>query len=211
MLIKDKITPQIKNRFLEEIRIAKANGRERGFFLCKDEKGEIIPSRSCEGEQCTIIIEDPFVICPKGFKGDIRIEPYVSAIKREYQKKGIIVPSEKILKEMITQRLEHRHEEKGLRELPAVVPSYIDTLNSLLLKCYRNTDATTCVGSDLEEDKIECWTPKKEIKKGQCIRALYDQRRMMKEKEKLFPKKWIVPLFDKEIINLKGNNEHDKR
>lgn len=205
-MIKDIITPQVKNKLLEDIRISKVNGRERGFFLCKDEKGEIIPSRSCEEEQCTVAIESPFIICPGGLKGNVHIEPHIAMIKKEYQKKRMIIPPDNILKLKIEQNLRKKHEEKSLAELPIITPNYIDTLNSLLLKCFKNIDATTCIVSDLDEDKVECWTPKKEIKKGQCVRALYDQRRILRkerEKENIFPKKWIVPLFDKETIYLK--------
>jgi hypothetical protein len=206
-MMKEIITPKIKNRFLEEVRIAKANGRERGFFLCKDEKGNVIPARTCEEEQCDIAIEDPFSICPKGFKGDIHVKPYITATKKYYHKKGIIIPPEDKLKERVIQNLKKRHEEKGLPDLPVVSPSYTDTLNSVLLKCFKNIDSVTCIGSDIEENKLNCWTPIKEIRKGHCVRALYDQRKIFKEKNKkmiqMFPKKWIVPLFEKEVINLK--------
>ena len=37
MTIKDKITPELKNRFLQEILKTIENGKERGFFICKDE------------------------------------------------------------------------------------------------------------------------------------------------------------------------------
>lgn len=201
VMIKDKITPQIKNRLLEEIRISKANGRERGFFLCKDDK-EIIPSRTCEGDECSLVVEDPSIICPKGLIGNIHIEPYVSATKRDYQKKRIIIPSDDVLKLNIEKKLRKKHEEKDLGELSPVSPSYLNTLNILLLKCFKNIDTFTCVTSDLDENKMECWTPKKDIRKGQCVRSLYEQKKVLREKERLFPKKWITSLFTKEVIQL---------
>ena len=54
MTIKDKITPELKNRFLQEIRTTIENGKERGFLICKDEKDRLSATKSCEGKECGI-------------------------------------------------------------------------------------------------------------------------------------------------------------
>ncbi len=50
-MIKDKITPEIRERFKEEIKLTRERCKERGFLLCLDVKGGLYPSRSCEGTE----------------------------------------------------------------------------------------------------------------------------------------------------------------
>ena len=54
LLIRDKITPELKSRFLQEIRTTIEIGKERGFFICKDEKDSLSATKSCEGKECTV-------------------------------------------------------------------------------------------------------------------------------------------------------------
>lgn len=201
-MIKDKITPELKERFIQTIKKTIDIGKEQGFFICSGKQGELYPSKSCEGEECKIMLEDKTTICPQRIGGDFHTYPYLANAKKNYKESGKQIPIDDILKQDVIQSLTDAHKEKGVIGLSPIVPSYKDVLNVVVHKCFTTTDTTTCIGSDLEDNKIECWTPKDEIRKGQCVRALFELRRSAGQKKGLFPKKWIVPLFEKEKIVL---------
>lgn len=200
-MIKDKITPALKKRFRQAIKKTIDTGKEQGFFICSNRQGELYPSKSCEGDECKIILEDQSTICPQRIEGDFHTYPYLGDAKRKYKELGKQIPPEDTLKQEVRESLIKIHEEKGIIGLSPIIPSYKDALNAVVHKCFRDTDTTTCIGSDLEENKVECWTPK-DIRRGQCVRATFELRKVVEKKKEFFPKKWIIPLFDKEQIIL---------
>lgn len=203
-MIKDKITEALKERFRDTIKKTVDTGKEQGFFICANKEGKLYASKSCEGDECEVILGNPFQICPQRVQGDFHTYPYVANSRKEYKKKGINPPPDDILKEDVRRTLIDAHEEKGLKGLSPVIPSYNDVLNTIIHKCFKETDATTCIGSDLDDNTVECWTSK-DIRHGQCVRAVFELRRSVQEKKKLSPKKWVIPLFDVENINLRYN------
>ena len=201
-MIKDKITPLLKEKFRETIKKTINTGKDQGFFICSDKQGGLYPSKSCEGDECKIMLEGKSTICPQNIGGDFHTHHYLSSAKRKYKESGKQVPIDDMLKQEIIRSLIDTHKEKGIVGLSPIVPAYRDALNAILHKCMTTTETTTCVGSDLEENKIECWTPKDTVRKGQCVRAIFELRKSEGQKKDFFPKKWIVPLFDKEQIIL---------
>lgn len=199
-MIKDKITPALKEKFRQTIDKTIDTGKDQGFFICSDKQGSLYPSKPCEGEECKIL-EDQSSICPVRIQGNFHTRPYLASAKRKYKEIGKQVPIDDVLKQEIRKSLTEMHEEKGVVGISPIVPDYKDSLYTIVHKCFRNTDVSTCVGSDLEKNKIECWTPK-DIRKGQCVRAVFDFRNIVGKKKEFFPKKWIVPLFDKEQITI---------
>ena len=200
-MMKDKITPALREKFRQIIDKTIDTGKGQGFFICSDKQGQLYPSKPCEGDECKIILEDQSSICPVRIQGDFHTYPYLANAKRKYKESGKQIPIDDMLKQEVRKSLTEMHEEKGVIGLSPIVPDYKDSLNTIVHKCFRNTDISTCVGSDLEKDKIECWTPK-DIRRGQCVRAIYDLRNIVGKKKEFFPKKWIVPLFDKEQITI---------
>ncbi len=81
------------------------------------------------------------------------------------------------------------------------VPSHRDLLTALIQKCQGKTEGTTCIAGDLETDKIECYSPKKHVANFvTCNYAKIDN--IMTKKIGDYPKTWIKPLFNKEVIHL---------
>lgn len=200
-MIKDKITHSLKERFGKSIKKTIDTGKEQGFFICSNKEGELYPTKSCEGDECKIILEDQSAVCPRRFEGDFHTHPYLAEVKRKYIESKKQIPPEDMLKQEVRELLTKTHEEKGVVGISPVVPSYKDVLNVVVNKCFRNTNTVTCAGSDLENDKIECWTPKN-VSRGQCVHAIFELRKVVEKKKEYFPKKWLVPLFDKEQIIL---------
>lgn len=209
-MIKDKITEALKERFRDAIKKTIDTGNEQGFFICANKEGKLYASKSCEGDECEVILGDHFGVCPQRVQGDFHAYPYVANARKEYKKKGINPPPDDILKEEVRSTLIDKHEEKGLNGLSPVIPSYNDILSIIIDKCFKETDAATCVGSDLDDSAVECWTSK-DPRRGQCVRAVFELRRSVQEKKKLSPKKWVVPIFDIENINLRNNLRNNGR
>lgn len=200
-MIKDKITPTLKERFIQTINKTIETGMEQGFFICSDKQEKLYPSKSCEGDECKIMLEDKSSICSHSVQGDFHVYPYLANIKRKYRESGKQIPIDDVLKQEVRKSLSDIYEEKDIIVTSPIIPSYKDTLNTILHKCFKNIDTTTCAGSDLEKNKIECWTPK-EVRHGQCTRAVFELRKVADKKKEFLPKKWIVPLFNKEQITL---------
>lgn len=201
-MIADKITPVLKNRFRKEIRLTMETGKERGFFICKDENGNLAPSkRTCQGTECEVSLKDPRGACPVKIQGDFHTHPDLAITKIYLKEQGRKIDTDDVLKIQIRKAKKDIQERLGIKGLPTVTPSYTDTLKSLLINCGSDIEATSCVGSDLEDDKVECWTPKKDIKLADCEKA---EKEYGKVKGKsLSPRKWVVDLFEKETIDLK--------
>lgn len=199
-MIKDKITPELKKRFLDEIRLSGERNKERGFLLCLDRKGKLFPSEPCEGSKCTIPwshlrVTNP---CPEKEQGDFHTHPMKDVMSKDvvgniYKNYENILPHE-----YIRRRLQSRAEklikidcEKvGVKGIPFSVqtPSYSDVLEALMSKCARLSEGTVCIGTDLDENHLECWTPK-EIKEKDyskiCGKVLKEYRHKEKVKKEL--------------------------
>ena len=53
-MIKDKITPELKARFIQEIHKTIRDGNEHGFLICHDNNGNLSPSKAAIGEKDNI-------------------------------------------------------------------------------------------------------------------------------------------------------------
>lgn len=67
---------------------------------------------------------------------------------------------------------------------------------------------TTCIGYDLENNNVECWTAKEIITSKMCKKASKEfdiryKREKLRKNVGQAVEKWIMNLFDKEIIDLK--------
>lgn len=192
-MIKDKITPQLREKFLEEIKKSKETGKERGFYLCIEKDGKLSDGDVCNGDECHIRSKEPALSCPgRKVQGDFHTHPYLAEARKQSNFTMSELSDEQLIPEIISSS------EEGF--IPTM-PSHQDVLLATVLKCAKKTDGTVCIGSDLDTDKVECWTINK-VGNWDCIKAL---------KEKLFstekhdpPHEWIRPHFDIEMIDLKN-------
>jgi hypothetical protein len=209
-MIKDKITPNLKNRFLEEIKKSGESRKERGFLLCLDKKGDIYPTETCEGEECGIKLyyktEDKDV-CPEKTQGEFHTHPVVTMLRESSKEVLGYTPSDDIIKTLLTGILKEREKEEGI-DITLQMPSYTDVLGAVLGKCAGVSNGTSCVGTDIEDDKVECWTMRdiaQENRMDICKKAMDELSEVRKLREKKFipTRKWVKPIFDREIINIK--------
>ena len=211
-MIKDKITPELRSRFLEDIKLSKESGKERGFFLCENQERKLIPSKSCEGTECEIHLGDPRTGCPPETKtyGEFHTHPYIYSAKRELIKAGKISPHEELkigeeLRITMGKNIREAHEKiTKVKGITINTPSYTDVLRALLAKSINITNGTVCTSTDVETDKIECWTikdiPKEQLKKS-AIMAMIELDKVKPVGSQLM-KKWIDDISDREIIHL---------
>jgi hypothetical protein len=191
IMIRDKITEGLKSIFKEEISKSREDGKERGFFLCLN--NELSASETCVGNKCGITLTRPRDACPGKVQGDFHTHPRLNYIKEELRKINIQVPPDsKIIDE----------QEKDIKEKgwTAQTPSYKDLLYGLNMRFFGDSKGTTCVGVDYNDTKVECWTPKN-VPHNAYIRANDELTKGGKDFDSV-PKKWIIPLFEKEIIYL---------
>lgn len=193
MPIKDKVTPVLRKRLLQEIKKSKETGKERGFHICIEDNGKLSAGDTCIGEECSMKFQNIGISCPgKKVQGDFHTHPYLAEVRKSF---GITF---KASDELIRSATETFLEERGMTP---TIPSHADARSAVLGKCSKRTEGTTCVGSDLDLDKVECWTIKT-MDDGDCIRALMEHISPEEEGHKL-PKDWIKPLFEIEMIRLK--------
>lgn len=190
-MIKDKITPILKERFKGEILKSRNDGKERGFFLCLNKK--LSASKTCIGNECNITLMRPKDACPGKVQGDFHTHPRLNYIKEELRKINAPLPSDS----EIIDTQEKDIKEKGWT---SQTPSHKDLLSGLTMSFFRLSKGTTCIGIDYDDSKIECWTPKN-IPHDAYIRA-YDELIKGGKDSGDVPKKWIRPLFEKEVIYL---------
>jgi len=197
MPIKNKITPEIKKAFLEEIKKTKVTGREQGFPICIDKKGKLFaPTKRCEGEECGIFIGNIHEYCPDKVQGGFHTHTNMIDVEKFYGRKL----SEQEIENAI--KLYKRYFEREGTMIQT--PSHHDLVDTLINQCVGETKGTICTGSDLDENKVECWTVKGErVKIRDCSRATEEH----KERISTGPRKWIKPLYDKEIIDLKDGKK----
>ncbi len=192
-MIKDKVTSQLRNRFLQEIKNSKETGKERGFHICIEDNGKLSAGDTCIGEECSMKFQHVGISCSgKKAQGDFHTHPYLAEVRKTF---GIAF---KASDELIRSATEAFLEKRGLTP---TIPSHADARSAVLGKCSKRTEGTTCIGSDLDLDKVECWTIKT-MDDGDCIRALMEHI-SPEEKEHKLPKDWVKPLFEIEMIKLK--------
>lgn len=194
-MIKNKITPQLKARFLQEIGKTIETGKEHGFLICHDGNGSLSASKSSVGEENTINFLGIRSQCPFKIQGDFHTHASVSDMKnfieREFPKEQV---SDETVKD-ITKKLYEKN------DTTTTMPSHGDLLGALVLKNKGRIVGTVCISSDAEPNKIECWTTKDDIDKNSYNRASVELRDSKFLRNP--PHQWIKPLFEKEIINLK--------
>ena len=212
-MIKNKITPELRSRLIEDIKRSKESGKERGFFLCENKEGKLVPSRSCEGTECNIHLGDPRTGCPPETKtyGEFHTHPYLYGIKQELKDRGEkILPGEELrveeeLKIAMNKNVRYAHEKiTKVKGITINTPSYTDVLRALLAKSINVTNGTVCTSTDVETDKVECWTIKdipKDKLKNSVTMALIDLDKVKPEGSELM-KKWIDNISDRETIYL---------
>ena len=147
-MIKDNITPQLRKRFLQEIKNSKETGKERGFHICIEDNGKLSAGDTCIGEECSMKFQNIGVSCPgKKVQGDFHTHPYLADVRKSF---GITF---KASDELIRSATEIFLEKRGLTP---TIPSHADARSAVLGKCSKRTEGTTCVGSDLDLNNVEC-------------------------------------------------------
>lgn len=92
----------------------------------------------------------------------------------------------------------------GVKGMTINAPSYTDVLRALLAKSINLTNGTVCTSTDVETNKVECWTIKDLGKDKLKQLAIIG----MTELDKVKPggsqpmKKWIDDISDRETIEL---------
>lgn len=204
-MIKDKTTPQLRKKFLQAIKSTKETGKEHGFHLCIEKDGKLSSGDTCIGDECSLRFQSPELSCPgRKVQGDFHTHPYLAEVRKKYNItfKGV---SDKLLRASV---------ESFLKEIghTSTMPSHSDIIDAILGKCAKKMEGTTCIGTDLDMSKVECWTIKN-IDDGDCIRALTETISPREENYSTLPHEWIKPIFNKEMIDLKNNRRKssDKR
>ena len=147
-MIKDNITPQLRKRFLQEIKNSKETGKERGFHICIEDNGKLSAGDTCIGGECSMKFQNVSVSCPgKKVQGDFHTHPYLADVRKSF---GITF---KASDELIRSATEIFLEKRGLTP---TIPSHADARSAVLGKCSKRTEGTTCVGSDLDLNNVEC-------------------------------------------------------
>jgi len=200
-MIKDKVTPEIKSKFLDAIDKTKQTGREHGFFLCLDDKGNISPSKTKSGEMHRLDLGSPIIACPgKKMQGDFHTHSYFTTTKNmsKLVKPGM---SDDDIRELINNEFNKYKKDLGIKELSINSPSEKDLLKTVLHNC-AGISKTACVASDMGDSKVECWTAK-DTSLDSCNTAYNMLFEGEKERTTVRYDRRIIPLFNKEIIDLK--------
>lgn len=197
MTIKDKITSELKNRFLQEIGKTIENGKERGLLICTDREGILSTTKSLEGEKHKIHLKSLKSECPFKIQGEFHTHPYIADAQKYVEEKTGTKVSLEEAKIVIADIAKKKNRSLSL-------PSYGDTLGTVILRYANETLGTTCVGNDIDTDKIECWTTKNGITEDDFDIAF---RELNGPDINGRPKEWIEELFDKETINLRNSNK----
>ncbi len=195
-MIKDKITPELKSRFLQEIQKTIRDGNEHGFLICKDTIGNLSPSKVAIGGNDNINFIGIKDQCPFKIQGDFHthapLSDMRSFIKREIPEEIGKVSDDNIRD--ITVKL------FDINNISINGPSHGDLLGLLVLKNKGKIIGTVCTSSDAEPNNIECWTSKDTISTDNYKKASIEI-----QNEKIVrnpPHDWIKPLFNKEVIDL---------
>ncbi len=200
-MIKDRITPELKSKFQDAINKTKDNGEEHGFYICEGTK-KLSLSELKFGKDRRINLGDPVVACHgEKVQGNFHTHSYFTLFKQKskFMKKGI---SDEDVKKFIKEKHGQYIKETGVKGITLDSPSPKDLLTSILYSCIGKPEGIMCTGSDMGNNKVECWAPK-DISKTVCDRAYQSLYQDGKEKEMITYESWMTPLFHKEIIDLK--------
>lgn len=197
MPIKDKITSELKNRFSQEIGKTTENGKERGFLICTDKEGVLSSTKSNEGEQGMVSLRSLKNQCPFKIQGEFHTHPHATEAKEYVEEKlGRKVSLEDAKKVVLDIAKE--------KNVSLTEPSYGDVLGVVVSRYMNNTLGTTCIGTDIKPEKVECWTTKGEITEEDFDTAFRELNGPDVHKS---PLEWTRSLFEKEIIDLKNSNK----
>lgn len=198
-MIKDGLTPELKNRMLQEIQKTIKDENEHGFLICVDNKGILSATESCKGEECEIDLENLMNKCSHKVQGDFHTHSHMAVLKNYIETIPRIALSDEFYKKTVIENTKKsfiEHKKKNNETLTE--PSHFDILSTMKLKYNDRTLGTVCIGTDLDEDTVECWTAK-----GNITRKDFDRASRESRLPDSYPKEWTKPLFKKDIINLK--------
>lgn len=191
-MIKDKITPQIKDKFRDAINLTIKTGKEHAFIICRDDKEDLTPRAICEGSECVVLMEPPESCLPFRAQGNFHTHADTAIARRVLDVEG------RLPRKILTDYVKQVADSEGI---DVTTPSHGDLINALINRCIRRTEGTVCVGSDAIPYRVDCYTANNKITKDDC-----DSAKMLKlftrTEEAGIPRPWIKPLFDKETINL---------
>jgi hypothetical protein len=193
-MIKDKITPELKAKFLQEVNKTIIDGNEHGFLICHDNNGKLSPSKASIGEKDNINFINIKDQCPFKIQGDFHTHASVSDVRNFIKEK---IPEEKVSDDVVKDITMKLYKENGIT---TTTPSHGDLLGLLVLKGKDKIIGTVCMSSDAEPNNVECWTIKDNVNGDHYKRANIEikNRKLIRNP----PHNWIKPLFNKEIINL---------
>lgn len=194
-MIKDKITPELKAKFSQEIQKTIADGNEHGFLICHDDNGNLSPSGEIIGEKDNINFIDIKSSCPFKIQGDFHTHSPISDMRSFIERE---IPEENVSERTIQDITVKLYNKNGIS---TTGPSHGDLLGLLVLKNKGKIIGTVCTGSDAEPDHVECWTTRDNINNDHYKRASVEiqDNKLVRNP----PHSWVKPLFNKEIINLK--------
>lgn len=192
-MIRDKITPEIKDKFRDAINQTIKTGREHAFIMCRNDKGELFPRDICRGEACIVTMESPKSCLPFRSQGNFHTHADVATARRIFKD-----AEGKLPRELMTSYVKEVADSEGV---DITTPSHGDLINSLVNKCTKRTEGTVCIASDAVPDRVDCYTTNNKIIIDDCDRAV-TLKLLTRTKDAGLPRSWIKPLFDKEIINL---------
>ncbi len=191
-MIKEKITPQIKDRIRNALKKTIETGDEHAFIMCKDSKGNLYPRDICRGNECEVQME-PLTRCfPDIAQGNFHTHADTSFARESLGDIKNRIPRE-ILVDIVKGIAKHEG-------IDVTTPSQGDLVNTLVNKCYDRSEGTVCVGSDSISDRIDCWTAKDNVTEDDCHRGT--MLRVMGLVGAGPPRDWVKKLFDKEIIDI---------
>ena len=62
IMLKDKVTPQLRKRFLQEIKKSKETGKERGFHMCIEDNGKLSAGNTCIANNSNMLSKECSII-----------------------------------------------------------------------------------------------------------------------------------------------------
>ena len=191
-MIKDKITPELKKRFRQEINNSKKDGKEHGFLLCSDKKEKLYATTSIVGEEDNLFFKPLKNQCKSKIQGEFHTHPRAMTAKKFFDNQlGRDLPIEEVRNGLI--------DAVKKRNISLTEPSYGDILGTMILNHKNEMLGTTCIGTDIYPEKIECWSTKDHINKIDYDKAVEDLNSPATISN---PLKWVRPLFNRETINI---------
>lgn len=189
-MIKDKIS-ELQDRLKQEIDSTIRDGKEHGFLLCLDKKEKLSPTKSITGDGHLYLkpLKDQ---CNFKIQGDFHTHPHAANAKHFFEKQlRREIPIEEVKNGLINAAKK--------KNISLTEPSYGDILGTMILNHKNDILGTTCIGTDVEPEKVECWSTKEHIKKKDFDKAIEEIDSPAISSN---PLKWVRPLFNIEEIHL---------